>query len=351
MSRTPILAVLAAAALAAAPARAEPPPLRVDYEAAPGCPGAAIFLEEIQWRTSLARVAGPEEAALPVNARIVRRGAVSRGRLVLGVGKDAITREVEGAPCDEVVSALALITALAVDPRARTAPKAPPPPPPPDLPPLPPPPPPPAPPLAAHVTALPPPAIIGAPLPAVLEGPAPAPNRPRWSLGARVSTALSVTRRPLLGGGIFAERALDERWGASLRLAVELAGTGSFDVGPGGAWFLLGFARIEGCAFAQRARSWFLLVPCLGVEGGAIGGGGILRGSLAEVSQAAVPWVAGGILPRAAVDLGPVVIEAQGGPVFPVVRRIFSFKNPHYVVWDLPPVTWSIGLGAGVHFP
>ena len=137
--RLPILAVLSGGALAAAPARAEPAPLRLDYETAGGgCPGAAVFLDEIQWRTDQARVVGPAEAALEVRARVVRRGPVTRGRLVLGTGKDAIVREVEGASCEEVVSALALITALALDPHASTATKrpaapgfAPPPPPPP----------------------------------------------------------------------------------------------------------------------------------------------------------------------------------------------------------------------------
>ncbi len=354
MSRTSTLAVLAVAALVASPARADPAPLRIQYAAAPGCPGEEIFLDEIRWRTSLARAAAPDEAALFVSARIVRRGGAIRGRIVVGSGTDAITREVEGARCDEVVSALALITALAVDPHARTSPRAAPAPP--DLPPLLPLSPAlplPAPPPPSQVTALPPPEIIGEPLPAlpVLPDSPPPPSGSRWSFGARFSMALSVTPRPLLGGGFLAERALDERWHASIRLAAELTGTGGFDVGPGGVWFVRGIARVEGCAFGLQAGARVLLVPCLGVEGGAIGGGGILRGSLAEVSQAAVPWVAADLVPRVAIDLGRFLIEAQGGPVFPAVRRTFSFKDPHYVIWELPPVTWSVGLAAGVHFP
>jgi hypothetical protein len=348
VSRTSILAVLAASAFTAAPARAEPAPLRIDYEAAGGCPGAAVFLEEVQWRTPLARVAGPEEAALPVKARIARRGRVSSGRLVLGEGRDAITREVESARCDEVVSALALITALAVDPHARTAPKMPPPPP--ALPLVPAPPEESAPSEPARALPV---EIVGDPLPVIpLQGDAPpASGTRRWAAGAHAVTAFAVAPRPLVGGGVFAERAFDDRGSAWLRLAVELAATGSFDVGPGGAWFLRGVVRVEGCAFGQRAGSWFRLVPCLGVEGGAIEGTGVLRGSLVEVRQAAVPWFGAGVLPRAAADLGAVVIEAQGGPVFPAVRRTFSFQTPHYVIYDVPPVTWTATLGVGVHFP
>jgi hypothetical protein len=339
--------VLSLGALTTAPARAEPVPLRLHYEAPGGCPGAALFLEEIQWRTDLARVVGPAEAALDVRARIVRRGPVTRGHLVVGEGKDAIVREVEGARCDEVVSALALITALAVDPHASTALKRPAPPA--AMPPLPPPPAP-----GEHVApALPSAQILGDPLPVIplAEDAPPAPRPSRWAFGARVATAIAVVPRPLLGGTLFVERALPERWGASVRLAAELTGTGGFDVGPGGAWFLRGVVRAEGCAFAQRATAWLTLVPCLGVEGGVIEAAGILRGSLAVVEQGVVPWVGAGVLPRAAFDLGPVALEVQGGPVFPAVRHTFSFQSPDYLVYALPAVTWTAGLGARVHFP
>jgi hypothetical protein len=356
VSRISILAVAAAGALAAVPARAEPAPLRIDYEATGGCPGAAVFLEEIQWRTSLARVAGPNEAALPVKVRIVQRGPVNSGRLVLGEGRGAITREVQDARCDEVVAALALITALAVDPRARTAPKPPPAPPAPTAPPpaATPPREPPARTAGEPAGALPPARIIGDPLPASpppLGDAPPAPGGPRWSLGAQAVAAFAVTPRTLLGGGVFAERAFDGGGGASLRLALDLSGTGDFDVGPGGAWFLRGVVRVEGCAFARRAGPWFRLVPCLGVEGGAIEGGGILRGSLVEVRRAAVPWFGAGALPRAAFDLGAVAIEVQGGPIFPAVRRTFGFERPGYVIYTLPPVTWTTSLGVGARFP
>jgi hypothetical protein len=106
---------MAAAALWAAEARGEPPPIRVDYLAHEGCPAADVFLDEIHWRTLLARVAEPGEEALLVQARVTRRGVVSSGRLSLGEGK---ARTIEGPSCDEVVSALALITALAIAPAA-----------------------------------------------------------------------------------------------------------------------------------------------------------------------------------------------------------------------------------------
>jgi hypothetical protein len=236
----PIFAALAASALDATPVRADSPPLRIDYHAAPGCPNADVFLDEIRWRTRLARAAAPGEEPLPVRARITRHGAVSSGHLILGQGESRILRDIEGERCDEVVSAL--------------------------------------------------------------------------------------------------------------RLSAEVAGTGGFDVGQGGVWFLRGIGRVEGCAFAARPAPWLALVPCLGVEGGALHAEGILRGSLASVERATIFWRGAGALPRIGADLGSWVLDLQGGPIFPAVRRSFVFENPAYVISTLPPVTWTVALGAGAHF-
>ena len=77
--RTALLAALAAGALAAAPARAEPLPLRVDYQAVPGCPAEDVFVDEIRWRTPLAR-AGPRTSRRPAASRAApSRGVPARG--------------------------------------------------------------------------------------------------------------------------------------------------------------------------------------------------------------------------------------------------------------------------------
>jgi hypothetical protein len=52
-----ILAGMAAGTLVAAAAEAEPTPIRIDYQAAEGCPGSDVFLDEIRWRTTLSRLA------------------------------------------------------------------------------------------------------------------------------------------------------------------------------------------------------------------------------------------------------------------------------------------------------
>jgi hypothetical protein len=350
--RTATLAALAALALAAAPARADPRPIRVDYQAIAGCPGENVFLDEIRWRTSLARLAEPGEEALAVEARITRRGGIHHGRLALGTGPARVVREIEGAVCDEVVSALALVTALAVDPRASLARR---PPPPPSSPPPPSPSPAPAPPAAESpgpaptaASSLPPPDPIGAPLPVLLS---PAPPEGSWALAASAWTDVGIAPRPLFGGAVAAEQRFGGRWAPSIQITGEAGGTGSFDAGPGGASFVKVAGRLWGCAFPWRPAAWLTIVPCLAAEGGVLHAEAVTRGSLTRVDPVTVPWAAAGALPRIALGSGRWTVEIAGGPVAPLLRQSFSFTNPSYVVSTLPPVMAHVGLGGGVRFP
>jgi hypothetical protein len=170
-------------------------------------------------------------------------------------------------------------------------------------------------------------------------------------VGAQATSAFAATPSPLFGGGIFAERAFAGRWGASLRLALEAAGTGAVDAGPGRAWFLRGTGRLSGCVFTWRPVERLSLVPCLSAEGGALHAQGIPGGSLTFVQQATVAWAGVGLLPRIAVRLGAGYLEVQGGPVLPLVRRMFVFQPPGYVIHDLPPVTGIVSIGGAVRFP
>jgi hypothetical protein len=348
--------IVAAALLGASAARADPPPIRVEYRAPAACPDVATLLDEITRRTPLARVAKPSEPALEVNARITTRRGESHGHVVLGTGRRRVVREIASASCDEVVSAFALITALAVDPHASTTPRPPPAPTPPaPEPPAPAPAPPaptPAPPAPRPDAAL-PTANSPPPQPVVLapEPPHAASTPGFWIVGVHLSTAIAVAPRPLWGGGIFVERAFDREARASLRLAIDLAATGVIDAGPAGVSFWQAVARLDGCAFALRPLARLALSPCLRAEGGVLSGAGILRAGLTHVEKATVPWLGIGLAPIVSVDLGRFIVEAQGGPTFPLVRRSFQFDSPDYLIHEVPPVVWSVSLGAGVRFP
>jgi hypothetical protein len=324
----------AALAFASNPARAEEP-FVLDYEAHEGCPAAGAFRDQV---TARARPPGAGEPVLEARVRITRREQRSVGKVVLSRGAASRTREVESDECGEVASALALITAIALDPRASagSAPVAPPAPAAP-----------PAPPRPPEVVAPLPPAIPWAPPP---PAPPPAPVERRWIAGAHVAAAFGVTPRPLLGGGLFGEHAWGGARGASLRLSVELGATGSFDVGPGGASFLRGTARVEGCPFLRPVRG-IGLSACAAAEGGFLRGEGLPRGSIASVQVATVPWAALGLVPRVAIDLGAVaLLGLEGGPMFPLIRRSFVFEEPAFTIHDVPPVTWTARIGVGIRF-
>lgn len=359
------VAATLAVALVSGEAVAETRALRVDYQAHEGCPAQSAFFDRVLARTSRARAAAPGEAALDVWVRIARQAPKSLGRIVLWKSSGARTREVSSDDCDEVVSALALITALAIDPNASVTPRTPAAPasPSPD----------PAgsgdpagqgAPSAPAAPPLPDPRTIPLtpiPVPWPLLVPSPLVRRPRpaagaepvvgpWVGGAFVAASFAVTPQALLGGGLFAERRFGSERGVALRLALEGAATGSFEVGPAGVAFVRGAARLQGCPFLRAAR-WLSVAACLGGEVGFLRGEGIQRGAIASVSADTVPWAGLGLVPRAALDVGErAVVGIEGGPTFSLVQRSFVFKEPDYTIYDLPAVTWAFRLDVGIRF-
>ncbi|WP_437708456.1 hypothetical protein WMF45_30215 [Sorangium sp. So ce448] len=359
--------VVLAGALTGGDAWAEIQRLRIAYEAHDGCPDAAAFLREVTARTDLARAAAADEAALDVRVRITSSAGRSRGRITLGRGEDARVREVDGATCGEVVAALALITALRVDPTASLDPQ------PPAVDPV------AAPPPAADPAAAPgagtspqlsapppaaspaPPATAARPATAPIPPPSPVagashhPPRPRrpverpWTLGVQGSAASGVAPEALLGGGPFVELRADLGLGAAFRVAAEVAATGAVDAGPGGARFVRGIGRVDACADLFRPARRLSLGPCVGAEGGFLHGTGLVGKAISDVDEGTVPWASLGLLARVTASLGALVrIDAQGGPEFPLVRRSFMFEHPAQLIHEVPAVTWTLRVGAGL---
>lgn len=341
------LAVGIAVGLGSADVSAATTPIRVDYEAHDGCPDTAEFLREITGRTPLSRPATSDEEALEIRVRIEPSDGGSQGNLILGRPGWLRERSVDGATCEEVVSALALITALAIDPHAVTAPtpKREPEPRPtaatPDL-----------------LLPLPLPAPWAPPLPDAARAmpptspPARAPRRIPWEVGAFGDVAAEVLPRALFGGGIFVGAHLPStsRLEGSLRLSLALATTGAFAVPPAGVRFTRGLARVDGCLFALRPLPRLSIEPCVAIEGGVFQAEGIGSAQVPLTESAVVPWAGATAFPRIDVDLGSAFVEAQGGPVFSLVKRTFVFDNPRVVIHEVPPVTLGVSFGAGIHF-
>jgi hypothetical protein len=108
------------------PASAQVEPIRLTYRAYASCPTEGRFVLEVTARTERGRVATPGEAARAFVVTVTRETGTIRGLLSITSLDGAVSeREVTGDTCREVVSALALITALcrarsegATEPRA-----------------------------------------------------------------------------------------------------------------------------------------------------------------------------------------------------------------------------------------
>lgn len=127
--RWPLAPGCLALALVTSPAAAaEPTPIALVYEAPPDCPAAIEFLGSVQARTSRVRAAAPEEVT---NATVVQVtiGGDARGSwgslMLIESGVVTGRRRVEGESCQEIVDALALATALSLDPTALLGPEPP----------------------------------------------------------------------------------------------------------------------------------------------------------------------------------------------------------------------------------
>jgi hypothetical protein len=311
------LALVVGCAAVAARAGAEPAPDgAIAYRAPAGCPDADAFRRElvarapVGWSTRL-----PD---LAVTIVPVARGFAGELR------GEGLERRLEGERCDDVVRALALIAALALEA---------------------------APAEAAPVEAPPP-----APRPAVAvdRPPAPAPA-PTPSASPRRPAVVRVGVGVALLGGVMPDPELDVplhvevaggRDAASARLSVaSLSGQTEMSDGVRAEFGLL-VASLEGCALPLRLGD-LRLGGCAAFEVGRL----VARAEgLDEARRRARPWLAPVALARLRWRLGGrVVLDLAGGLAVPLVRDRFV-ASPDAVVHEPAPVSLRTSADIGVSF-
>jgi hypothetical protein len=356
-------------------------PIALTYDAPPGCRTADEFQALVLARTARIRFAAPGEAARTFEVHVDRDGGVVRGRLdVHGRAGQATRREISGDSCDDVVSALAFVTALAVDPDARRAegqakfvtsepeadvrralsedagvsiadaavmiatatatPTA-------------------ATTAATTATATPTPTATATPTatPSTTTSSTPrlAPLSP-WSTGARAETILGLLPTWVAGGAVFVD------WAAaglalvapSMRLSLM-----TFESDPAFPYAISGHfgwiaGRVEGCPVRVRLGARWLVVPCFGLEGGALivhGAGGVLASSTLKT----MPWVALDPLVRASWEpVDRVRLELGVGMAIPLTPYSFGFDQPNaqrVVAYPSRAVGADVSLGVAYVFP
>jgi hypothetical protein len=261
-----------------------------------------------------------------------------------------------------VTSALALISALAIDPKASTAASPPPVPPGPVGPPG---PTPPAPPTGpAPLSGVTPPGALLSAMPSDLEPPlalplpiaaeaAPEPIvRWRFSIGQQLVGLAGPTKGMAQGLSLYldAARADPGFWAPSLRVSLVRASSGPVDTAAGDASFRLTSLRGDFCPLRLGPEDLALRLCATG-EAGALEG----YGSVYE----ARPWFTIGGLGRLQwVMLDFLQLDVFGGLNLPLIRDTFFFETP---TADDPNdreeihvVPWAGGLGGvgvGIRFP
>jgi hypothetical protein len=336
-------ALVSGGALAAAE-DAGPRAVRVDYDAPAICPDQRAF--EAQLRARSARIVIAPDAKTVVHVRIGQRVARFEGDVALAdAGGSDTTRHVDGA-CPDVVAALSLIAAVALDPMASTAsdPLAPaaanPPPTPASSP------------AKGDDTKPSTPAAVVPPQPrdadssardATVSG-ASSHHEWRWSIGAGVGVTGGVAPDLAVSIPAFVDVA---RWGRgvfspSFRLRFERA---SMDGDATGAEFTWTAGSLDACPIALSTPS-FRVWPCARVEAGMLEATGDTSAPRATTR----PWVTAGALARARVVIvGGLFVEVEAGAYTPFVRDRF-FLEPNETVHRAPVVSSAFASSLGASF-
>lgn len=334
------LGLTAEVGLAQAP-RAEAQAVRITYRGPAGCSGEEAFVSAVRAQTQSEIPAAGEGPArsLTVTVAAEKKGQL-RGELrIEELDGTAAVREVDGATCEQVVAALALMAALAIDagPVAPTSPGGA------------------------------PRAVSGAAsgTGSVSE---PEDESEAESASAPPSAPASVAPKPrfLAGahGGAFGAVAPGLAWGAqpfvewgdlgrsgvapSFRLGVATAQSFPAPVLGGAATFRWWAARLTGCP-VSAAASAVTFRPCAGLSVGALRGTGI---RVPRPLQVTGLWAAVLALGRAQWEATPgVTLEIDAGFSVPLRRDTFVLERPLRVIHEVPALGGFMTAGVGIVLP
>jgi hypothetical protein len=320
----------------AATARADEQPIDLAYRAPDTCPSERQFVEMVVGRAAKTLVLSERARGRKFIVTVTQQRKEASGRLEIVAGGTTAARDVSGANCAEVVSALALFTALAIDPSASIEPN----PEPKHEEPRPPEPKPP-----------PPPIMIVPPVDQETRRP-PRERRAHRSeilVGAR---ALGIgafqggapTPRALAGGGLFAQ------WTTAGYGAYRIGGTYFANSQEAGAKFRFYSARLDGCPISEPVAPFFTFEPCIALELGRVSATSQATPGLAPTTEGRW-WVAGDLLARGRIVPIPwIFAELEVGASLPFTRYTFLLGRPGDVrgeVHRVPLVGWVLGLAVG----
>jgi hypothetical protein len=333
---------------------AQPEPVRFTYQCDAECPGAARFVHEVEAHTAHARRAIDSEPARMFLVAVHREGSKSHGILqITSVDGSTTRREVSGDSCAEVVSALAFMTALAIDPGAGATTPSP----------------------TAEVDggasdasvasgALPesPDGSLSASVSTDSTGDSPlspdavssVATKWHWGVGVDGQTVAGFVPEWVPGGGVFVDLARPgpEMLFPSFRVSLFAAATHTSFVSGVGAQLTWLTARAEGCPAHVELASLVATV-CLKVDAGFLRSEGT---GLANADGESRPWVVPGALGRLTwPSRGGPWIEGAAGLGIPLDRYDFAYQRAGVAgaieVSRVRSLGAELGLGAGYRLP
>jgi len=309
--------------------------VRLVYRAPASCPDERVFVDAVRARTTQARFVA-DSPGRGFFVSLAATGAGYAGTVEIRGGEsDSGKRRFEATDCGELVAALALLTALTIDPHASTEESG--------LPPS----------LPSPSFSPPPPP----PSPTVVP---PASEPWVFSVGLGLAIESGVFPDAATAPELFGEvaKAGTGHWAPRFRAALLYSQSGVLSPTSPTAQYLWGAGRFEAClprAFVATIE----LRPCGVTEVGALAAKA--TATTATVPMRATPlWLAAGVTGIARWSfplksslvrpLSSLFFEAEGGVLFPVTRPRFEVTTPTIVVHTTPAVTATASLAVGVSF-
>ncbi len=315
------LGVLGVIASTGPAARPDATGIRIELDAPADCATAEAFYENVRARTERVRPVIEGETGVRVIVRLTRVGAKSHGELrVIGENGESDTRRVDGTSCTEVVQALSLTVALAIDPNvvlAQPEPTAEPPEPPLLPPPVEPPAePPPEPKLETHVG-----------LSALAMGQV----SPTVSFGGALSLRFVMPWKTASSFGIAIQHLQNDVFSSADNLSVRST-----------------MLALSACPKRFGSPDLFAIEPCITGLGGSLGVSG--RDIANSISTARSYFALGGsAIGSAALGKG-FAVELSFGFAVPFVKRRFVVLEPRRQVGETPPISALGGVGLTYSF-
>jgi len=313
----------------------------LDYRAPSACPDGPALVAAIQARTQQASLVPVDVAAVRFTAQLLEDG---RTKLDVDLPEGSFRREFT-ASCQDALTTIAIIAAMVLEtePNQRKGLIESPPRPvgdaafPEDAP--------------APLPAESKPVEVAAPKQVTRSPSAPAPRGSKPDrlvlaalAGGGVETAVAPS--PPLGVSVGLEGFVNRSrfWTPGVALGMFATATSTHGTSEGEGRFRLLAGHVKGCAWRLPIGASFRLMPCLVAEGGVLYASG--GGAVVNVRTPTMPWLAGGALLRAQLDLARFLsLEASGGLKALARKDKFIFR-PTSLVYEVP--RWSAGLGLGV---